>query len=88
MEIKIKTNRALLLANGWEPTLDTTYRKWVGNFRLKVHYDHDGCDHNGYIWRLDVDGIKFYANDPESKYVHLKDMPVILDELKKLEIKY
>lgn len=87
MEIKIKTNEAVIMSNGWELKLaycdGAIYKKWVNNKLLEVIYD----DEKKRINDWDITSIKFSTKDPESEYVHLEDMPAFLEELKKLEEK-
>jgi hypothetical protein len=87
MEIRIKTNEAVIMSNGWEPKFayhdGATYEKWVDNKLLEVDYD----DEEKCISNWDISQIKGSMKDPESAYVRLEDMPALLEELKKLEVK-
>lgn len=87
MEIKIKTNESVIMSNGWELKLaycdGAIYKKWVNNKLLEVIYD----DEEKCISNWDIASIKFSMKDPESEYVHLEDVPALLEELKKLEVK-
>lgn len=87
MEIKIKTNEAVIMSNGWELKLaygdGAIYKKWVNNKLLEVDYD----DEKKCINEWGITSIRISMKDPESEYVHLEDMPAFLEELKKLEVK-
>ena len=87
MQIRIKTNEAVIMSNGWEPKFlyhdGVTYEKWVDNKLLEVNYD----DEEKCISNWDIFPNKFSMKDPKSAYVRLEDMPALLEELKKLEIK-
>ena len=87
MEIRIKTNEAVIMSNGWKPKIayqdGAIYEKWVNNKLLEVDYD----DEEKCISNWDISQIKCSMKDPESEYVHLEDMPALLEELKKLEDK-
>jgi hypothetical protein len=87
MEIRIKTNEAVIISNGWKPKFayrdGAIYGKMVNNKLLEVDYDdEEKCINN---W--DISQIKGSMKDSESGYVHLEDMPAFLEELKKLEVK-
>lgn len=83
MEIRIKTNESLLVSNGWallsKFNNGATYRKWVTN-ALVVVVEYYFNDKEKYIW-------SYRVSNPYTDLLYLKDISIILDELKKLEVK-
>lgn len=85
MEIRIKTNKERLKQCGWEQPYgrEATYRKGInGDKCLEVGY------YNGHIVECDIliNWGEWDFTNPSDDHVCLKDMEILLEELKKLEI--